>query len=395
MKILHIITNLKPSDGGLPLACLEYARILADQGHQVSIYTTDLSDNGQRLPNKRNRNIYRDIQISYLSSGIFEKYPISFSLARTIKKNVQKFDIVHVHGLYYFSTIAAAHYCSMFKVPYVISIHGALDPYLRKRSKLRKFLFHKLFLDLVINKADGVHYTTEIERAKAHAKLRYRSPSFVAGLGINLDDFERLPPKGMFRMKYGVSMTVPIILFLGRINFKKGLDLLVRSFRKILDIFPDVILIIAGPEDPGYGIQVRKGLSENGILEKTIFTGLLLGDEKLAVFNDADIFVLPSQTENFGIAIAEAMACRLPVITTNQVNIWEKISSAKAGIIINCVSGELTTALLELLDQPSKCKAYGSNGRKLVEEAFNWNRIGEKLSQEYNRILDKNRYTLL
>ena len=388
MKILHVVVNLKPSHGGPPRAVMGMCKALANHGHDVSIFTTDISDNGRvDFPNGKPINT-DGYKIYYYSYGIIRKYPISFSLAIALKENIRQFDIVHIHGLYAFHTIITAYYCRKFNTPYIIRPQGSLDPYLRNKSKTRKFLFHKLFLDYAINQANAVHYTAIDEKIKAHDALGYRTNTFILGLGIDLDEFNQLPVKNYFRRKYQLPLNQPIILFLGRINFKKGFDLLAKAFGKVLSAYPQAKLFIAGPEDPGFGDVVRNWLIENNAMENTVFTGMLLGKEKLAAYVDADIFVLPSYAENFGITLAEAMACRLPIITTNQVNIWQEIHEAKAGDVISCNPDELSHSILKLLSNPDLRYKYAENGRKLVEEKFNWELVGEKLSNQYENLIN-------
>lgn len=148
-------------------------------------------------------------------------------------------------------------------------------------------------------------------------------------------------------------------------------------------------LILAGPDDDGYGTQVRCWLEDEGVLEKCTFTGMLLGAEKRAAFRDADMFVLPSYTENFGIAVAEAMACGLPIVISNKVNIWQEVVGAKAGLVVNCDVQELSRALLTLLDDPNLGKDLGQHGRRLVAERFTWETVGKQIVQVYQQILSR------
>jgi glycosyltransferase involved in cell wall biosynthesis len=179
------------------------------------------------------------------------------------------------------------------------------------------------------------------------------------------------------------------ILFLSRINFKKGLDLLAKAFGAVCRRRDDVRLIIAGPDDDGFGEQLKRWLRDEGALDRTTFTGMLLGADKTAAFAAADVFVLPSYDENFAIAAVEAMSYRLPVIISNKVGIWHEVQSAGAGEIINCDATELTASILRLLDNPARSREMGLKGRRLVEESFTWDAVGSRMLDVYRTIVSE------
>lgn len=176
-------------------------------------------------------------------------------------------------------------------------------------------------------------------------------------------------------------------MFLGRITPKKGLDLLVEAFTQISTIHDDAHLVIAGPEDQGYGTKIHNLVYKHGLEHRVTFTGMLKGKEKLSAFVDADIFVLPSYSENFGLAILEAMICGLPVITTNKVNIWREIKAADAGEIIDSDATTLEQALVKMINDPALRKQYAVNGRQLVHRKYDWNIVVKQLIDAYWLIL--------
>ena len=200
-----------------------------------------------------------------------------------------------------------------------------------------------------------------------------------------------MPAPGRFRARYPEIGDKPIILFFGRVNFKKGLDILAKAFGAVARRRPDVHLVIAGPDNEGWGARVRTWLSEEGVLNRTTFTGMLLGPDKLAVLRDASLFVLPSYSENFGLAVIEAMAAGLPVIISDQVNIWREVETGRAGRVIPCDPGALADQILELLADPDTAADLGRKGRSLVQERYPWPRIGRSLAEAYGRIIDEHR----
>ena len=210
-------------------------------------------------------------------------------------------------------------------------------------------------------------------------------------LGINYDEFAVLPEPGSFRRRYPEIGDKPIILFFGRVNFKKGLDILARAFGVVARRRQDVHLVIAGPDNEGWGARVRTWLGEEGVLSRTTFTGMLLGPDKFAVLRDASMFVLPSYSENFGLAVIEAMAAGLPVIISDKVNIWREVHAGGAGRVIPCDAPALADQILNLLADPDAAAGMGQKGRALVKERFQWPRIGRSLAEAYGRIIDEHR----
>ena len=203
-----------------------------------------------------------------------------------------------------------------------------------------------------------------------------------------------MPEPGSFRRRYPEIGDKRIILFFGRVNFKKGLDILAKAFGAVARRCQDVHLVIAGPDNEGWGARVRTWLGEEGVLGRTTFTGMLLGPDKLAVLRDASMFVLPSYTENFGLAVIEAMAAGLPIIISDKVNIWREVESAGAGTVIPCEAEKLTEAILELLDKPELAGQMGQKGQALVRDEFQWPDIAVRLQETYAILIDRYRLSM-
>ena len=213
-----------------------------------------------------------------------------------------------------------------------------------------------------------------------------KAPGVVIPLGLRLEDYRVLPNKGFFAKTYPETQGKQILLFLGRLNFKKGLDLLAQAYGKVARMTNKVHLVIAGPDDEGYGQRVRQWLSAEGVLERTTFTGMLEGQAKLAAFRDADFFVLPSYSENFGIAVVEAMACGVPVLISDKVNIWREVETHQAGKVLPCNAERFAETILTWLDHPERTQQMGHNGKALVREQFQWEGITGQLQNVYHRL---------
>jgi glycosyltransferase involved in cell wall biosynthesis len=390
MKILHVIANLAPRYGGPSQACQDMARAVAQLGHQVSIYTTNQDGSGE-LPVPLDRPVWRDgVEIRYFPIQPPRFWGTSLPLARALTRAIPTVDLVHIHSLYLFHGLVAGHLCRRFGVPYLLRPHGTLDPYIYRRHRGRKALMEFLFERRNIRGAAALHFTTAEEQELA-APYTAGAPGLVVPLGIDAAELAALPPPGRFRERYPEVGNRRLILFFGRINFKKGLDILARAFGAVAREREDVHLVIAGPDNDGWGDRVREWLAEAGALPRTTFTGMLLGPEKLAVLKDAAMFVLPSYSENFGLAVIEALGAGLPVIISDKVNIWREVQAAGAGRVIPCEAGALARELLHLLNHPDLAADLGRQGRALVMDRFQWPHIGRSLAAAYGRIIAAHR----
>jgi len=390
MKILHVIANLAPRYGGPSQACWEMARAVAQLGHQVSIYTTNQDGPGE-LEVPLDRPVRRDgVEIRYFPIQAPRFWGASLPLALALKRRIPASDLVHIHSLYLFHDLVAGHWCRRFNVPYLMRPHGTLDPFIHRRHRGRKRLMELLFEDRNLRRAAALHFTTAEEKTLA-APFTFQTPGVVVPLGINWEEFAHLPDPGGFRRRYPEIGDKTVILFFGRINFKKGLDILARAFGAVARRRRDVHLVITGPDNEGWGARVRTWLAEEGVAERTTFTGMLLGPEKLAVLRDAALFVLPSYAENFGLAVIEAMAAALPVVISDQVNIWREVKAAGAGRVIPTDPQALADQLLDLLDHPEAAACMGRKGRALVQKRFQWPQIARSLAIAYERIINEHR----
>jgi len=386
MKILHVIANLAPRYGGPPKACFEMARAVANLGHAVSIYTTN-QDGPFELNVPTDQPVFKDgVEIRHFPVQHPRFWGFSFPLARALRKTNGEIDVVHIHSLYLFHNMIAAHYCRKYNIPYLIRPHGTLDPYIYKRHRLRKTVMELLFERRNIKRAVAMHFTTEEEKNLAEPYI-FQTPGIVVPHGLDLSEYESMPEQGMFRNQYPETIGKKVVLFFGRLNFKKGMDILVHAFAQVAQVRDDVHLVLAGPDNEGFGGKVRAWLKDDEILDRATFTGMLLGKDKLAVLQDADMFVLPSYTENFGISVVEAMACGLPVLISDKVNIWREVTASGAGKVASCEADRFAEMMLKLLDNPEAGKQMGENGRALVKKRYQWSSVALALENVYRSIV--------
>jgi glycosyltransferase involved in cell wall biosynthesis len=388
MKILHVLETLSPRYGG-PVAVLRsLARAQVRRGDTVTVATTDSADaDFAALVTQGVRVARFGVQLPALK--------FSVAMAREIPALVAAHDMLHVHGLYRFPPTYAAWTARRLNAPYVIRPFGSLDPFMYKQSSknlILKRIYEKLFDLPNLRAASAIHYTSAEERRRV-GFLRLTGRDFVAPNGLDWDDYEIFPERGAFRRSIGIGESTKLILFLGRINFKKGLDLLIPAFASVRAAFPDAILALVGPDNEGYGKKVRADVAARGLEGAVIFVGMLNGPAVRAAYVDADLFTLPSYAENFGMSVVEAMACGTAVVISDQVNIHADVTAAGAGLIVPCDAARLGAALCFGLANPASCRQMGARGRAWAKTHYSWGAIVEALDREYQTILESKHFS--
>ena len=312
-------------------------------------------------------------------------YTVSWSLDQWLAAHVGDYDLVHIHALFSFAATAGAFWAARRGVPYLVRPLGVLNSWgIRNRRPFLKRLSLRLIERRILANAAAVHFTSEQERCEAELVARgTRSvviPNPVATLGV-----DQKPRTEALLTKYPELVGKRVVLFLSRVDPKKGLDLLLDGFAKIRAARPDAVLVVAGNGDEGFVAQLRGQAQRLGVQRDVIWTGFLEGDEKRAMFATADVFVLPSYSENFGIAVVEAMASGLPVIVSDQVGIHHEVAQAKAGLVVRCDAKEVSGAVVQLL---SDCEARSQIARNavLLAKKFSPEVVSEMLIEVYRSL---------
>ena len=369
------------------------ARAQAKQGHEVVIYTTKADNQRREFSVPTDIPVIDErVEIWHFKQRYFNPLCVSGSLVQCINKTISSYDIVHIHGLYRFPPTYAAWRAGKVGVPYIIRPHGSLDPFLYKQSRyslLLKRIYEALFDIPNLNNASAIHYTTQ-EEFERTGFLGLRAKPAIVPNGIDWQIYEDLPSKGSFRRRLGLSDRTPLVLFLGRVNFKKGLDMLVPAFGHVVQEYPDARLAVVGPDNEGYASKVRRWCGEQCIEKKVLFVDHLSSEEVKKAYVDADVFVLPSYTENFGMTVVEAMACKCPVVISDQVNIWREIQAAGAGIVVNLDQSALAGAMSRILKDKSAARKMGVKGRIAAEKCYSWPRIVQQLTGVYRELINEN-----
>lgn len=389
MKILHVVPSFVPcySHGGVVNASYQIARKQVEKGHEVTVYTTDNCD--ERLKFENNYNVNVDgINVFYfknISNTFKNKLTIDtpVSLLNYLKKTISEFDIIHIHEHRHSLAIATHRYAMKNNVPYVLQAHGSVLPFFQK-EKLKE-IFDKLWGFDILYDARMVFALTDIEKEQ-YLKMGVSNDKItIVPLGINLDEYDDLPDKGVFKKKFNIPSDDKIILFLGRIHEIKGLDLLIKSFNKIPN--DNVKLVLVGG-DSGFKEDLDKMIDELNLNEKIIFPGVLTGTDKIEALVDCDIFVMPSRYESFTTSGLEAMACFKPLILTdkNHIHTWVKDN---VGLICEFDENDLSNCIIRLLNDESLCEQFGNKGRQLIEEKYDWNKVVSQIDMIYQNCIER------
>jgi glycosyltransferase involved in cell wall biosynthesis len=383
MRVVHVISSLAMTLGGPSKACIEMARAIAARGHTVEIYTTDFGLEG-RVRADGAPVADGGAVVRYFPVQAPREFKPSWLLYRALARDLPHADVVHLHSLYLFHDWAAGRICHRAGVPYIVQPHGTLDPYIWRRHRARKRVMEWAFQNQVLRRAAAIHYTTE-EEMRLATPYAQGAAGAVVPLGVELDGYDSLQPPDRFFARHPETRGKRIVLFLSRLHEKKGLDILVASFGRIAQQFPDTHLVLAGPDD-GMGARVDAWLRKAGVADRATRTGMLEGEDKGAALAAASVFVLPSYSENFGIAVLEAMAAGVPVAISDQVNLWREVERGAAGLVSPCDAEAFAGLLERLLGDPAAARRMGEAGRALAREKFAWPRIASVLEALYEDV---------
>jgi glycosyltransferase involved in cell wall biosynthesis/SAM-dependent methyltransferase/ribosomal protein S27AE len=299
------------------------------------------------------------------------------------------FDVIHIHCLYRFHGVAAAAVARSKGIPYILQAHGSLDPWHRNDKKRVKDLYHALIEDHIIRGAAGLVCTSRREERFIRA-LGYGGPIWVIPIGIDTNEL-RLAGAPDFAAAAGIAVDARVVAFLGRISAKKGVPMLVESFRHTAAAFPRAHLVIAGPDDEGIADRLMRTINGAELADRVSFPGVLGGAEKRALLQRSDVFVLPSADESFGIAVAEAMAVGCPVVISPDVAVEDVVRASGAGLVVERDPAAIARAIERVLSEPAKATAMGAAGRRAVDERFSWHMVAAKTEAMYEAVVTTGR----
>ncbi|MEC4852444.1 MAG: hormogonium polysaccharide biosynthesis glycosyltransferase HpsP, partial [Jaaginema sp. PMC 1079.18] len=364
---------------------------LAKQGIDVTILTTNSNGDVGQLPLDvpLEKPIQQDgYTVVYFPCSPFRRYKFSLDLLRWLGKNAANYDIAHIHALFSPVSTAAARVARSHSLPYILRPLGTLDPADLRKKRFLKQIYATLWEKENIAKAAAIHFTSPQEAQISH-RFGAKTQDMIVPLGVSLP--QPFPAIGAARKHWQIPPQKPLIVFLSRIEPKKGLNLLLPALEALLKQGIDFHFALAGanPQDPDYEKQIRDRIHQSPLQQRTTITGFIGGTDKVALLQDADLFVLPSYYENFGIAVAEAMAAGTAVVISDQVHIWPNIKAADAGWVTTCDLEALTITLKSALEDRQQWQNKGKNAQTYAQNYYSWDAIARQICQEYQKILTR------
>ena len=392
MRLLVVTPSYWPATvlGGPVFSLHTLNKALARKGIDVTVYTTNVRIKRKVIPDQETR--LGGVKITYFSFTSFFEFlaptgwQYSVPMRKALQRNIKNFDLVYILSVWNYPVIMAASICRGFNKPYIISPRGLLYPETLGKKPVKKGLYYNLLAKKYIQGAAGIHYTTHEEAENCHDRLKLRNKALVVPNGLDLSEFSGLPAKDEIRRRYPELAGKTVLLFLGRINWKKGLDILIKAYGRIAKERSDTHLLIVGGDD-GYKNRAEGLIRDLGLKERATFAGALSGREKLAAYAGSDIFVLPSYSENFGMSVVEAMASGLPVVISDKVGIYKEVKDNNAGIIVRTDAGSVYNGIIKLLDDEALGKEIAQNGKVLVKEYFDIDKAADKMIAAYEETL--------
>lgn len=381
LRILHVISTVGPQFGGPTKAVRAMAQALAVRGHHVTVAATDAADDA-------NGRLDVPLGVAVLESGVTYRYfarrpagswKFSWSLTQWLSSQTASFDITHVHGLFQYPTLAACRLAYRRGVPYVLRPLGTLDAWSLGQHAWKKRPYLALVETPNIRRAAALHATSAAEAA--HLRTLGARRIDVIPLGVDMPAAQaaaRTPP----------VLGDPLrVLFLSRLHPKKGIPLLLEALRLLRKSGVRVTAVIAGAGHPEYEAELRRAATSLGIDDLIAWPGHVEGEEKAALFAGADVFVLPSSQENFGIAVAESLAAGVPVIVSRDVAIAGEVERAGAGVALPLDASRFASAMTDFAADLDRRREAGRAAVALARAAYSWPACAEQLEALYTDLV--------
>jgi glycosyltransferase involved in cell wall biosynthesis len=384
-NILHIVNDRSVLAGGAGVVALEMSRAQRKLGHNATIWSIDSQE-------EHDQAVSQNIVEGQPDLTIFRTFgPKSLGYSPSMEKAAVNeigggYQILHQHSIWLAVSRVTNNWRSKFDRPAVISLHGTLEDFALKRSNWKKQLALIAYEMKNLKSASCLQATAEQEAARFR-RFGLKNPIAIIPNGISEDWFQCDGDVQKFRERFSISGERRLLLFLSRIHPVKGLPMLFEAMAQLSDRLDDWLLVIAGPDESGHQHELEQQREKLGLSNRVIFAGPLHGAEKRDAFAAADVFVLPTHSENFGIVIAEALGAGVPVITTRGAP-WADLQTYQCGWWVDASVDAIREALLEATQCPKEeLVAMGQRGRMLVSEKYTWPKVAEQSIQLYKWLL--------
>lgn len=392
LNILQIIPSISLVYGGPSQMVRGLSRALAEQDVNVTVITTDSNGDVDEPPLEVPLGVPVEVdgyRVIHFRCSPFRRYKFSTGLLAWLWRHAPEYDLAHIHALFSPVSSAAATVARLRGLPYVLRPLGTLDPIDLQKKKRLKQVYATVLERPNLKGAAAVHFTAPQE-AKGSERFGLKTTDWVIPLGVTppphpTESAERI------RQTFDIPPNRPIALFMSRVDPKKGLDLLLPALEQLKQAGVDFHFMLCGanPQDRGYETAIGDRIQGSPLADVTTVTGFVTGELKTQILQAADLFVLPSYYENFGIAVAEAMWAGKPVVISDQVFIWPDIEQSASGWVVPCAVEPLTEALKAALTDGAERRRRGENARQFAEKNYEWGAIATQTRQAYEQILRK------
>ena len=390
MKVLHVIPSIAQIRGGPSQAIVKIVKALRQNNIDAEVVTTN--DNGSKLldvPLKR-RIKYHEVPVWFFprfspSINSIAEFAFSAQLTNWLLHNITNYDLVHVHAIFSYPSTVAMRIARLKNVPYIVRPLGQLCQWSLQQAKFKKQIYLQVIEKANLNHAQALHLTSEREQQEV-SLLGLKTDSFVLPHGLQMPD--RLPKaRQKLRAKLQLPEDEPIVLFLSRLHYKKGLDYLIPALSKLTD--RRFTFILAGSGDRTYEIEVDNLLQRHNIYSRTIKTGFVEGEYKNLLLQGSDIFALTSYSENFGIAVLEALAAGTSVLTTPGVALSSLIEKEQVGYVTELDIDTIASNLEYILFHSQEAEQKSDRACQFIRENYTWDKIAFRMINVYQKILER------
>ncbi|MCH4542017.1 glycoside hydrolase [Ochrobactrum sp. POC9] len=375
MNIVHVIGSFDPAKGGPQAVVVRLAAAQATLGHEVTIVSYS-DDEVNRRAIRATATIpgFDKVRTLLLPMPDLRETLFGGAAAKAMQPLLRLADFVHLHGVWETNLLRASMFCRRYGVPYCICCCGMLDIWSMRQSAWKKKFAMTLGFRRMLDGAAFIH-ALNADEIELMRPLGLKPPSMIIPNGIFLNEVE-----GGETADIGLPKR-PYVLFLSRLHYKKGLDILADAFRRVASLFPDVDLVVAGP-DGGAEDEFRERIRHYGLEARVHVTGGLYGPAKITALKQSACFCLPSRQEGFSVAITEALACGVPVAITDGCH-FPEVAEAGAGVVCPLDPMAVASALERILEDPDRAARMGAAGAKLVRDNYTWPRIAHQTIAAY------------
>lgn len=380
MRILNICAYTW-SIGGPPKIIYDHTQVALQEGHQVDILSP-ISPGDKPYPVPEGARVIF-CQRTPGVSRVFREF--SVELYQYLQKHIHEYDVIHCHGIWHWGSLAP--FLIDRRVPKVITIHGLLDRWTIRQKYWKKWIMGVLAQKAFLRRADLIHINNTDEKEDLVRYLGYQHLNVqIIPNGIRMSDFATLPPQGTFQQKFALPADKKIVLFMSRLNNKKGLDLLLPAFQQYARQHDDALLVLAGPDD-GYEQTAREFIRQHGLSNRIRMVGMLTGDDKKAALADATMFALPSYSEGFSMACLEALAAGTPALLSDRVGFGEALREHRAARLVDLNVDGVIQGLTELLQDEELRQQIRLNALNLLRSRYEIEVVAKQMLAAYEQIL--------